>query len=315
KDASLPSANSESGFGVEDGALYFTYEKEGATFYLDLPFRRQKSLDLGATTDKEVSNNGNIQFGNDKAQAYIKYSPFDKFTATFGQFDTIYGVELNDSKDRVFGKTGIVYDTMLPVTHAGVQLQLDVGAGYIKALAANSANKGTLGNSATGDNSYEYGGAIGYGSPAFRAQVGYLQRPINKADGSGNGNRGLIDVTLGTTLGIFTLDLEYLDLRDANKNQLTATNTDVEKNGMGLLLLTTVALGDHWVAGLRVEQVKYDPGAIGYDGQSSAGFSLHYKVNAALELRAEQIAYNNRLVGATEWLQDHRTIVSTLFVF
>lgn len=93
----------ESGFGLEDGAIYMNYEKEKVSVFADLAFRRAKDVDVNpAAGTPNQSSNANFVFGNDRSQLYLKYRVSEQLVVDIGQFDTIFGVELNDSKDRIF---------------------------------------------------------------------------------------------------------------------------------------------------------------------------------------------------------------------
>lgn len=318
KDAKTGVAgNPESGYSIEDGAFYLNHQKDALTFNLDLPFRRFKNSDKTTFVagTENVSNNANVVLGNDKAQVTVKYT-HEQFELTFGQFDTIYGFELNDSKDRFFAKTGLVYDLMMPVTHSGVLLSYTYEGAYARLLSANSNNKGTLGDSATGDNSYEYGTAIGYSNATFRAQVGYLVRPINKATGLSGGSRSLVDITAGVTLGKFTADAEYAIVADETKNTLTATNTDKEDSATGALVMLGYNHDDKLSFAVRAEQVEKDPGQTGLSKATTLGFGAHYKWNAQLETRVDNIqTKSTQLAALNTEFTDNRFEISNLFFF
>jgi hypothetical protein len=311
------SGSPESGFGVEDGALFLNYQKESLSFLLDVPFRRLKNSDVGVTTNPNASPNGNVVWGNDKLQAFVKYASPSNFEAVFGQFDTIFGVEVNDSKDRYFSKTGLVYDYMLPVTHTGALVSYNYNGAYGRLLSANSNNKGSLGASASGDNNYEYGAALGFANDMFRGQWGYLARPINKASGENGGLRSLTDVTLGTTLGKFNLDLEYSNLKDESKNTLTPADTsDIEANGVGYFLLASYNVTDQWSLGARIEQVTNDPAQLSVQRTDSQGLETHYKWNSQLETRIEWIQYRyQQIPSLADTLTDKRFGISNIFTF
>lgn len=306
----------ESGFGLEDGALYLNYQKDALSFMLDVPFRRMKNSDNGVTNSPNASPNGNMVWGNDKAQAYLKYT-FSNFEVAFGQFDTVYGVEVNDSKDRFFSKEGLVYTYLLPVTHTGALVSYNFGGGYARLLTANPNNKGSLGTSTTGDNNYEYGAVIGYTNESIRGQLGYLSRPIDKASGIGGGKRSLVDATAGATLGKLSLDFEYSVLADDSKNTLTpGDTTDKEANGLGALALVSYNISNSWAVGARFEHLENDPGQVGISREDSYGVSAHYKWFKSLETRVEFIQNRYReLTLPSETLTDNRFEISNIFNF
>lgn len=315
KDPNVSNDHAQSGFGLEDAALYGNYEKDKVAFVMDLSFRRQKSKDNNATTPAESSESGNFGFALDKSQLYARYKAADSLVIDIGQFDTICGVELNDSKDRAFGKTGLVYDATLPVTHTGLMVEYSNSGFYGKGFAANPNNKGSNGTSTNGDESTEYGAALGFSNDSVRGQAGYMSRPITNADGIGRGDRTLIDVTLGTTVGIFSLDLEYALVNDPNKNKLTPTNaSDSEDAGSGLMALVTVKPTEATAVSVRYEQLKDDPAQVSAKSTDSLGVSARYKATAEMELRTEYIEYNFTPVTGSDY-KDTRYNAALLFQF
>lgn len=317
KDSPLvASDHSESGFGLEDGAVYVNYEKDRLAMVGDLAFRRQKDIDTDSSASRpNQSSNGNLAIGNDKSQIYLKYKLKDNLNLYLGQFDTIFGVELNDSKDRVFNKAGLVYDATLPVTHTGVMVEYTFSGAYLKALSANPNNKGTNGTSAAGDESTEYGAALGYSNENFRCQAGYMTRPISTADQTARGNRSLMDVTAGVTYKKVSLDAEYAVVTDPAKNTLTSSDTsDKEGAGTGLLVLGTYRPTDTWLLGVRYEALNKDPAGLAVKSANAVGAALHYKVSSELTLRSEYIDYKYKNTSDQSW-NESRFILSTLITF
>lgn len=316
ENPSVTNANAESGFGLEDGALYGSYEKDRVSVYADLAFRRMKDVDTNAAaTTPNQSSNSTIAVGVDKSQLYLKYKVTPVWSVTLGQFDTIYGVELNDSKDRFFGKTGLVYDVTLPVTHTGALVEAAKNGYYAKVLGANPNNRGSYGSSTARDDKTEYGAAVGYGNELWHGQIGYLSRSVLKSNGTEFGSRSLLDVLFGMSLGSFAFDLEYNQLSDPNKNTLSSGDAgDLEKPGQGFLALLSYKFSDELVLALRGEQLKDDPAAASIDTASSAGVSLGYKVAPELQVRTEYISYDYKNLAGTSW-KDSRFSISTLFSF
>lgn len=314
KNPNETTARAESGFGIEDGAVYANYDKDRFAMVVDIAFRRGKSSDVGGANGN-ASDNAVIGIGLDKSQIYMRYKLTDSLVVDFGQFDTIYGVELNDSKDRNFGKTGLVYDQTLPVTHTGLMVEYLNNGFYGKIFAANPNNKGSYGVSAANDTNTEYGAALGWSNENFRAQAGYMTRPISKADGTGNEDRTLMDVTAGTTWGAFALDAEYNILKDPNKNTLTsAVNTDSEKDGTGLLVMASYKM-DPCMMALRYEHITNDPAGKSQKSGDSYGVAYHHKLTSELELRTEYIGYTFKPVGGGDDIKDSRFNVGALVVF
>lgn len=136
-----------SGFLLEDGALYVSYKKDKLTGFVDLPFSRNGII---------TSTTADLGFAKSKAQVYAKYDFLPSLSLTFGQYDTIYGVELNDSKDRVFGNVGLAYSQALPIVHSGAYLTFAQSGFTARLMAANPSDRQTFGTDAF-DSSTEYG--------------------------------------------------------------------------------------------------------------------------------------------------------------
>lgn len=241
-------------------------------------------------------------FGTDKSQAYLRYKLSDSVTVNFGQFDTLYGVELNDSKDRIFSKTGIIFDNFLPSTHTGLVLEKTWNGFTGKVMAANPSNKGTQGTVASGDYRTEYGATLGYANENYRLQLGYLTRPMKKLDGLTWSQRDYVNVTAGVTFGNLSFDAEYDQLTDPTKNTLTTgDSTDVEKASTGYMGLLSYKFGENWLVGLRYEALKDDPLKASIESADSEGLAIHYKLSTDVELRQEFINYNYKNLAGDKW--------------
>lgn len=295
------SGQPESGFSIEEAALGLQAQLADMSFVLDLPIRRDK-------TAAGVSETSQLTVGADRAQAYIKMSPAENLNLTLGQFDTPYGVELNDSKDRVFVRTGLLYDYALPVTHTGVSIDGMIHSVSYRVLAANSNNKGSFGNTATGENQTEVGATLGYSSDVIRTQVGYLTRAIEKSNDEKGGKRDLFDVTFGFNFKQASFDFEYATVSNDNKAG--------KKSGSAFLFLPTYKINDKALVGLRFEKVTDDVGATGlFEDGDSLGATFHYKLNDHVQLRTEFVKFNyNTQSGGTEGEQSRFTLTS-LFSF
>lgn len=315
KDQPTWDDNSESGYTIDDGKLALNYAEGATELIVDIPFRRAKNIEIAPALTDYGSNNSTILFGVDKLQFFGKYKFSDQYALWMGQYDTPYGVEFNDSKDRIFSKTGLVYDEMLPVTHTGLLLETTFAGNSLKIFSANSNNKGSLGNSASGDNQFEYGATWGFSNSNFRIQAGVLNRLINKASGDGQAARSLVDLTLGGTVDWFSVDAEIAQLSDPSKNVLTVDGTDNETAGLGVMGLVTLSPWEAWALSFRFENLQNAPsGSSEKQNMSSGGVNIKWKVAPQFETRFEYTNSNFERVDHSKW-QTQRGIVSALFSF
>lgn len=307
----------DSGFSLEDGALYFEYKKDNVTFFLDAPFRRKKDADSSGTPTDTQSNDSNILFGADKAQIYGKIGTDFGVDLTLGQFDTIYGVEANDSKDRFFSVGGLIYEKFLPTVHMGAMAGYSYEGAYAKAFVANPKGKGTLGTeTTTKDENFEYGAAIGYSNEMYRGQVGYLTRGIRKSNNTENGQRALLDVTAGITWAGVSFDVEYSSLADDSKNTLTSSNTaDQEDAATGMIALVTYAVTDSFSVGARYETMSNDPAKESNDKTTATALGVSYTWSPAFQLKADGIQYVTTPVGSSTESTDKRFEIASVFRF
>jgi Putative beta-barrel porin-2, OmpL-like. bbp2 len=293
--------HAESGFALEDGAFYLNYSKNRLSALVDIPFRRSKETDLTPASPAQSQNN-NFAIGYDRAQAYLKYKMSEDLFFSFGQFDTIFGVELNDSKDRFFGKTGLVYDALIPVTHAGAMLEYVKNGFTARAFGANPNNKGSYGTSAGRDENTEYGASFSFSNETYRGQIAGMSRSLLKASGDSFENRVLVDVLFGTTLGNFSIDLEFTSLSDPGKNSLTPVdNTDLENSGTGTLLLATYKLNDQLTVGGRYEMLNEDPTGSSFSTVNAETAGIHYRISPDFEIRSEYMMYHFKNTADVKW--------------
>lgn len=305
-------SHAESGFGVEDGAFYATYEKDRVSIVADVSFRRGMEKDLASASNPantpNASTNSDLRIGADKSQLFLKYHLADGLNVNLGQFDTIYGVELNDSKDRAFSKTGIIYDGFVPVVHSGVMIDYTYHGVYGKIMAVNPNGKGSNGASSSGDNNTEYGAVVGYANDTLRGQVGYLTRPIMTADKASSKDRSLVNVTAGVTIGNLAIDAEYDLLNDPNKNSLTADAGDFEVAAQGVLLLTSYKLTDAFLVAAKYEYFNNDPAGASIDTAQAYGLTFHYRIAPEVELRSDYVGFAYKNTASQVWNENRFNI-------
>lgn len=265
-----------SGFLLEDGALYFSVKKGSVEAMVDLPFSRNGLL---------PSTTADIGIAKTKTQVYGRYSFGSTMNLTFGQFDTLFGLELNDSKDRVFGNVGLAYSQTLPIVHSGAYLTYSENGFTLRALTANPSDRQTFGSDPA-DSSTEYGGILGYSNSFFRGQFGFLTRAVADLS-NGQSQRSLFDFLAGTTFGAFDLDLQYSVVTSPRKNILTEPTTDREDPGSALLLIATYRVSEKFKMSGRFETVDSDPNGGGYADAQTYGFASNYTPEDGFTVRLE----------------------------
>lgn len=312
RDPAVANSHAESGFGIQDGNVAVNYQKGNVAVISDFAFRRMKDFDTSSSAPvPNESSTNNFAIGIDKSQLYLKYKLIDELYADVGQFDTIFGVEVNDSKDRVFEQTGLLYNTTLPLTHTGAMLEYSTHGAYVKAFAANPNNRGSYGTSTIGDNNTEFGSALGYSNDYVRGQIGVMTRPVNRADESGRELRDLIDATVGGTYGPASVDLELALVSDPGKNSLTPDNlTDREKAGKVFMALASYKVTDNLLAGLRYESLTSDPAASSIKAADSYGLCVHYTLTPEVQLRAEHVKTHFTGTLENRWTNSRSTLAA-----
>jgi hypothetical protein len=296
------------GYLFEDGALYFNFKKENIEAFVDLPFFRN------ATSN---TDNASLAFAETKAQAWMAYNFSESMKIVIGQFDTLYGFELNDSKDRLFGNYGLVYSQTLPIVHSGAYFQYSQSGFTAKLLSANPADRDSFGNTPN-DSGYETGATLGYSNDWMRSQLGYLSRVQDGLDGSTE-PRTLTDILLGFSYWKLALDLQYSLVKNPRKNTLTTDATDSEDPGSGFMAHLAFKPLDRWTVGFRYELIQDDPaaGASTYFDVTTWGFVAMHELNDNLKGRVEyfQIESKRRSSVATDIFGESRLDIGLTLSF
>lgn len=267
-----------SGFLLEDGAIYFSVKKENLEAAIDLPFSRNGLI---------TSDTSDLSLSKTKSQIYGRYHFSKTMHLTFGQFDTVYGFELNDSKDRVFGNVGLAYSQTLPVVHTGTYLSYLENGFTLRALIANPSDRQTFGNDPA-DSSTEYGGIFGYSNAWMRFQTGFLTRAVANLS-NGQSNRTLFDNLLGFTIGQFELDFQYSTAANPRKNTLTAPSNDQEDPGSVAMALVSFQANERLRLSGRFEYLDQDPAGGNFPKAKNIAAAANYNVQDGLTLRAEWV--------------------------
>lgn len=103
------------GFSLNEGALYFGKDFSRASAFVDLSFGPSVNL-----TDRS------LVFSHESSQAHIQYQ-LESAVLTLGQYDSFFGVEAEDSRDRFFASQGSIATFLHPSTHTGVMVKFKNG--------------------------------------------------------------------------------------------------------------------------------------------------------------------------------------------
>lgn len=123
------------GFTLNDAALYLGKDfSHGLAAMVDLPFA---STLAGTGTS--------VGFATSRAQAYVQWLR-GPLQVKFGQYDTIYGYEKNDSRDRFFADAGTIKQWLVPVTHVGALVGYSVGDLTFRGQLTNPRDTATMAN-------------------------------------------------------------------------------------------------------------------------------------------------------------------------
>jgi hypothetical protein len=235
-------------FTVHQGALYLSKKIKSSDVFVDIPFVQNATA-------------GNLTLATTQAQAYVSHTYDFGLTWTAGQFDTIYGFEVNDTKDIFFTTQGPVYG-ILPVTHTGFMAAYKIMDGLkIHALVGNANQAGFH----TAGNAMEFGGRLNFEHDWFRAGAGIL---ANKQDGNyvvGTQTHGYqtaqtIDITFGGTFNGLSFD-GAVDMVQSGQAKVVDRGTVADKgNAMGLFGQLTYQANDEVTVGVKYESVTNNAG-------------------------------------------------------
>lgn len=254
KDNSMP----DRGVTLNDAALYLSKDISRATAFIDLPFRYSTS-------------DNNYAFAQETAQTYLRLN-HGTVVAKIGQYDTLYGLEQNDSRDRFFAEEGILKTTLIPSTHTGVQVAFSKDNFILTGQIANPNGAGTM-----GDNNPEFGGQFrlnmpkGYG--AFGVAVGEDRNVATSK------NMFLFDLIAGFEFDKFKLEGQFDHRKSAG----------FDKTAVGFGLAGIYAHAPNLDLGLRLEHIKDVPAAAGvvYDSLTQLSFGPSLKFMPDLVFRGD----------------------------
>lgn len=201
-------------FAVADGSLMLSHEMGTCTAMIDVPFN-----DVGAT-------NGSFVGFADKFQAYVTHKYDMGIGWKLGQFDTMYGLEANDTKDLAMATKGIVGSNVIPVVHTGASIDMNAGPAKLNVMVANPADKGAT------STPMDLGVQANVNMGSMGLKVGGLFNRVS-------GNMGyLIDAVANMPMGSLDLGVEF-----AIKKTAGATDSQMGIVGLvGFGLTDTIGL-------------------------------------------------------------------------
>lgn len=113
------------GFTLNEGALYFGKEFSRASAFIDLAFKPSIN-----PADRS------LDFSREQSQAHLHFQ-FESSILTLGQYDSFFGVEAEDSRDRFFAYQGAMAGILHPSTHTGLMVKFKNGDMIARAQLAN----------------------------------------------------------------------------------------------------------------------------------------------------------------------------------
>lgn len=281
-------AGTSNGFVLNDAAIYMSASMGDVEAKIDLPFASAAGTNAFTVTAA-------------KAQAYFDWK-HDSCTFRFGQFDTIFGFEAEDTADINLSTLGLVKTNMLPRTHMGLMYNHNFNGQFaLSALIADPQNEGKLTNGTTSQN-LEYGIQLGVMAiPSFKFGVGYLMHKI------GTETRTLLDVTANYTQGSFGLDLG-LDLRKPA--------TAGADSAMGFVIEPNWAMNESWNGTIRFENMSKNTGFAGNYSDMQIAIGPQYAVNKNLKLKVDYTFHSSKALETTpEATKTHGFNVGGVFRF
>lgn len=291
----VANAHAQSGFGLEDGAFALSFDQDKLSFTLDLIVHRMTDAEMGGTGEQSSSNRFNV--GAQDSLAYVKYKATNELRFDLGQFEGIYGIEANESRDRAFAKQAQVSE-IVPQVLTGFMAEYKSHELAAKVFAANPIGRGTYGASPKGDDNTAYGAAVGFESELIQSQIGYMTYPIATADGLNRSNRSLADFTLGLSLGGFKLSGEVNRVDDPSKNTLTPDDSsDHERAGFGYLGILTYQVNEADLVGFRYEKLNDDPTGLSINTADQYGIVMHHRLHKNLDLSTEFSIFDTQKIS------------------
>ena len=276
-------SGSPTGVVVNDGAVYFSKKSGDAEAKVDLPFH---NTDAG---------NNSVHIGEGKAQAYLSYTcPKSAVSTKLGQFDTIFGFELNDTKDVFFASQGLVFNQAIPVTHRGALVSIPASSTVtLNLMGAADSSTGVL----NGTNP-DWGAQVTSSGPV-RLAAGALYR---KSENESGKSFYLADFVVGTDMGAWTIDAGFDMRREAD-----ATTT-----GKTYLAHLVYKMDDKMSLGARGELLKE---MSGFDSQLALTVGPKIALTKELSAKVNYTHSSVKAVTGGESVTTHAGSIGAVYTF
>jgi hypothetical protein len=137
-------SGTNSGFTLNDGALYLSRNHLDTEFFVGLPFTTQNAPNPTSLPNGNSgqSTSADLNFAGAKAQAYIGHKYGNHVFWRAGQFDGLYGYEGNSTKELFFSNQGQLWGE-LPTVQTGLTVGLKPTEQLtLQAVVANHHDEG-----------------------------------------------------------------------------------------------------------------------------------------------------------------------------
>ena len=184
------------GFGtsIADGAVYLSKALGSGMAMVDLPFSLNSST------------SSNIDWAQGKGQAFVSFNYGSGLSWRLGQFDGIFGLERNDSKEIRFTQRGSLYGSQ-PVVMDALMVGYEISK--ILNVSIYAGAQDSTGTFASGKEA-QYGAKISY-DDAIRLSVGgYMQKLTSST------TRTYVNAVVGTKVSGVNLDGEFSMKKDGD---------------------------------------------------------------------------------------------------
>lgn len=182
-------------FQVRDGAAILKGEFKNTFGLIEVPF----GSSLSTYANGAVSPNLGFGAFAVKGQAYVGQKCDCGMFWRLGQFEKIFGVEGNDTKDILFTSQGIIYQNLIPRVHTGFLIgdkfadMFEVKLYVAQTTGTLSADGTTVGGLNASTTNYDFGGAVSAHAGDGSLQLGYrMHKNVALA-----ATEGLFDVVAG----------------------------------------------------------------------------------------------------------------------